>query len=86
MNKRLNSLDAFRGLAILCMVLSSSIAFGDIMPAWMFHAQTPPPMHIFNPNLPGITWVDLVFPFFFVFNGGCHSLGTEQESGYRTIP
>jgi len=48
MNKRLNSLDAFRGLAILCMVLSSSIAFGDIMPAWMFHAQTPPPMHIFK--------------------------------------
>ena len=30
----------------------------------MYHAQVPPPDHIFNPNLPGITWVDLVFPFF----------------------
>lgn len=30
----------------------------------MFHAQVPPPNHQFNPNLSGITWVDLVFPFF----------------------
>jgi predicted acyltransferase len=61
--KRSNSLDALRGFAILAMVLSSSIAFG-ILPDWMYHAQTPPPSHKFNPELPGITWVDLVFPFF----------------------
>jgi predicted acyltransferase len=24
----------------------------------------PPPDHKFNPAIPGITWVDLVFPFF----------------------
>lgn len=32
----------------------------------MSHAQTPPPDHIFNPEIPGITWVDLVFPFSFL--------------------
>lgn len=58
------SLDALRGLAIIGMVLSGSIAHGGILPAWMFHAQVPPPNHVFNPALPGITWVDLVFPFF----------------------
>ncbi|MFN0256146.1 DUF5009 domain-containing protein [Pedobacter ureilyticus] len=80
MNKRLNSLDAFRGLAILCMVLSSSIAFGDMMPAWMFHAQTPPPTHIFNPNLPGITWVDLVFPFFLFSMGAAIPLALNKKA------
>ncbi|MDP3444359.1 MAG: DUF5009 domain-containing protein, partial [Ignavibacteria bacterium] len=43
---------------------SGSIPFGGFLPAWMYHAQLPPPSHVFNPNLPGITWVDLVFPFF----------------------
>lgn len=61
---RNSSLDALRGLAIVGMVLSGSIAHGGILPAWMFHAQVPPPNHVFNPDLPGITWVDLVFPFF----------------------
>ncbi|WAC41768.1 DUF5009 domain-containing protein [Pedobacter sp. SL55] len=80
MSKRLNSLDAFRGIAILCMVLSSSIAFGDIMPAWMFHAQTPPPTHVFNPNLPGITWVDLVFPFFLFSMGAAIPLALHKKA------
>jgi len=30
----------------------------------MYHAQVPPPDHVFNPSIYGITWVDLVFPFF----------------------
>ena len=30
----------------------------------MFHAQVPPPEFRFDPTVPGITWVDLVFPFF----------------------
>ncbi|MDQ8005008.1 MAG: DUF5009 domain-containing protein [Pedobacter sp.] len=80
MNKRLNSLDAFRGLAILCMVLSSSIAFGEMMPAWMFHAQVPPPNHVFNPNLPGITWVDLVFPFFLFSMGAAIPLALNKKA------
>ena len=80
MTKRLNSLDAFRGLAILCMVLSSSIAFGEMMPAWMFHAQVPPPNHVFNPNLPGITWVDLVFPFFLFSMGAAIPLALSKKA------
>ncbi|MGL6282045.1 MAG: DUF5009 domain-containing protein, partial [Microcoleaceae cyanobacterium] len=31
--------------------------------------QTPPPSHIFNPNLAGLTWVDLVFPVFLLTMG-----------------
>ena len=63
MIRRAGALDALRGLAIILMVLSSMEVFG-ILPAWMYHAQVPPPDHVFNPDLPGITWVDLVFPFF----------------------
>ena len=64
MKERYWNLDALRGYALFTMILSGSIAYGPSMPAWMFHAQVPPPNHQFNPNLPGITWVDLVFPFF----------------------
>ena len=57
-------LDALRGTAILLMIFSGVIPFGGALPAWMYHAQVPPPEHIFKPEVPGITWVDLVFPFF----------------------
>ncbi len=63
-SKRADALDALRGLAILAMVLSGVIPFNGALPAWMYHAQLPPPTHKFNPNLPGLTWVDLVFPLF----------------------
>ncbi|MBE9041048.1 DUF5009 domain-containing protein [Oscillatoriales cyanobacterium LEGE 11467] len=62
--KRADALDALRGLAILAMVLSGTLPFGGALPAWMYHAQLPPPDHTFNPNIPGLTWVDLVFPIF----------------------
>jgi len=68
------SLDALRGLAIIGMVLSGSIAFGGVLPAWMYHAQVPPPLHQFDPTLPGITWVDLVFPFFLFSMGAAFPL------------
>ena len=61
--QRARSLDALRGLSIFLMILSSAIPFG-VLPAWMYHAQVPPPAHVFIPTIPGITWVDLVFPFF----------------------
>ncbi|MFV1884551.1 MAG: DUF5009 domain-containing protein [Balneola sp.] len=61
---RLESIDLLRALAILGMILSGYIAYGGVMPAWMYHAQVPPPSHTFNPSLPGLTWVDLVFPMF----------------------
>lgn len=76
---RLLSLDALRGLAILLMVLSGSIAFGDVLPAWMYHAQVPPPTHTFNPNLAGITWVDLVFPFFLFSMGAAFPLALSKK-------
>lgn len=77
--QRITSLDALRGLAILLMVLSGSIAFGDVMPAWMYHAQVPPPLHIFDPNIPGVTWVDLVFPFFLFSMGAAIPLALSKK-------
>lgn len=62
---RFYALDALRGLAILAMLLSGQLPFGaNDLPAWMYHAQEPPPAHEWIGTLPGITWVDLVFPFF----------------------
>ena len=58
------SIDCLRGAAIILMVLSGVIPFGGALPAWMYHAQVPPPEHVFKPEVAGITWVDLVFPFF----------------------
>lgn len=61
--KRAISLDAFRGYAIVMMVLSGTIA-SNVLPAWMYHAQVGPRTgYNFDPTLYGITWVDLVFPF-----------------------
>ena len=68
MNNRAYALDALRGYAIITMVLSATIVT-QVLPGWMSHAQTPPPDHIFNPSLPGITWVDLVFSFLSVCDG-----------------
>jgi predicted acyltransferase len=61
--QRSESLDLLRGLAISGMVLVAGIPADGVMPAWMYHAQVPPPKHVFQP-IAGITWVDLVFPFF----------------------
>ncbi|MGD1715972.1 DUF5009 domain-containing protein [Dapis sp. BLCC M172] len=62
--KHADALDALRGFAILMMVLSGIIPRDGTLPAWMYHAQTLPPNYIFNPNIPGLTWVDIVFPIF----------------------
>lgn len=80
--KRAYSLDALRGYAILTMVLSATVA-GGILPGWMYHAQTPPPTHEFNPAVPGLTWVDLVFPFFLFAMGAAFpfSVGKRLERG-----
>ncbi len=79
MNTRNESLDALRGFAILTMVLSGAIAFGNVLPAWMFHAQVPPPAHKFDPSIPGITWVDLVFPFFLFSMGAAIPLSLKKH-------
>ena len=79
MQQRNQTLDALRGFAILTMVLSGSIAFGDVLPAWMYHAQVPPPDHKFIPTLAGITWVDLVFPFFLFAMGAAIPLALQKN-------
>jgi predicted acyltransferase len=78
---RNNSLDALRGIAILLMVLSGSIAFGGVLPIWMYHAQVPPPLHKFVPTISGITWVDLVFPFFLFSMGAAIPLALGKWEG-----
>jgi predicted acyltransferase len=81
MNRSL-SLDALRGIAILLMVLSSRIPFG-VLPEWMYHAQVAPPLHKFDGTIPGITWVDLVFPYFLFAMGAAIPLAlhTRLEKG-----
>lgn len=77
---RARALDALRGLAILAMLLSSEMPFGaNSLPSWMYHAQVPPPAHQFMPDLPGITWVDLVFPFFLFSMGASFPLAMNRR-------
>ncbi|MBN2364941.1 MAG: DUF5009 domain-containing protein [Calditrichaeota bacterium] len=76
--RRALSLDALRGFAILTMVLSGVIPYG-ILPSWMYHAQLPPPDHHFNPGLPGLTWVDLVFPLFLFALGAAIPLALSRR-------
>jgi predicted acyltransferase len=89
MQFRNNSIDALRGYSILTMILSGSIAYSSVMPAWMFHAQVPPPLHKFIPTIPGITWVDLVFPFFLFSMGASIPLALKKhfdaKSGFIAI-
>ncbi len=84
--RRAYALDALRGFAILTMLLSALIPWGPL-PGWMYHAQVPPPNHVFNPDIPGITWVDLVFPFF-IFSMGVafpFALSRRMEKGATTL-
>lgn len=84
---RVDELDILRGIAIMGMVLSGSIAFGGLLPAWMYHAQVPPPNHQFDPTRPGLTWVDLVFPLFLFCMGAAIplSLKTQLENGLSLV-
>lgn len=81
MNRRADALDALRGFAIITMILSGSIPFSGpaSLPGWMYHAQLPPPDHVFNPNHPGITWVDLVFPFFLFSMGAAFPFALKKR-------
>ncbi|MDD3038009.1 DUF5009 domain-containing protein [Bacteroides sp.] len=82
MEKRAYALDALRGYAIITMVLSATVAW-NTLPGWMYHAQTPPPERAFDASLTGITWVDLVFPFFLFAMGAAFpfSIGKRIEKG-----
>ena len=77
--KRITSIDAIRGLTVLGMVLCASIGFDSGLPGWMFHAQTPPPTYAFDPTNAGLTWVDLVFPFFLFALGAAFPLAMKKK-------
>ncbi|HEY9864810.1 MAG TPA: DUF5009 domain-containing protein, partial [Candidatus Obscuribacterales bacterium] len=69
------------------MVLSGVIPFNGTLPAWMYHAQFPPPNHQFNPKVSGLTWVDLVFPIF-LFSLGIAiplALSRRLSQGWKTV-
>lgn len=86
--KRNYSIDLLRGLAIIGMVLAAVIPWTNDFPAWMYHAQVGPPDFKFNPNNPGITWVDLVFPFFLFAMGAAFPLalrGKLEAKQYAVI-
>lgn len=79
MNKRIAAIDILRGIAIFGMILCANIGFSSDLPGWMFHCQTPPPTYAFNPDNPGITWVDLVFPFFLFTMGAAFPLSMRKK-------
>jgi predicted acyltransferase len=81
------ALDALRGLAILAMLLSGQLPFdGNALPAWMYHCQEPPPDFVFNPKIYGITWVDLVFPFFLFSMGAAFPFALARRLESRISP
>ena len=53
----------------------------------MYHAQDAPPSHATNINLAGITWVDLVFPFFLFAMGAAFplALGRRLDKGMTKL-
>ena len=77
--KRIITIDILRGITIFAMILCANIGYFSDLPAWMFHAQTPPPTYAFNPDVPGITWVDLVFPFFLFTMGAAFPLAMRKR-------
>jgi predicted acyltransferase len=79
---RFEALDVLRGLAVLGMAFSGMVPYRSL-PAWMYHAQLPPPDRNFNPNIFGLTWVDTIFPFFLFSMGAAIplALGTRSENG-----
>lgn len=81
--QRAYSLDALRGYSIITMILSGTIVSG-MLPGWMYHAQVGPRSNfIFDSGIFGITWVDLVFPFFLFSMGAAFpfSLGNKLQKG-----
>lgn len=83
MNKRIASIDALRGITIIMMIFCAAFGWNSGLPAWMFHCQCPPPTYAFDPTVKGITWVDLVFPWFLFAMGAAipFSLGSRLRKG-----
>jgi len=73
------ALDVLRGLSIFGMVFSAIIPH-KVLPAWMYHIQNPPPDHVLNMTVPGISWVDWVFPIFIFCMGVAIPLAGNKRS------
>lgn len=89
--KREYSIDALRGLAIIGMVLSGTIVDSATIPSWMYHVQVGPPDFKFHPEVAGISWVDLVFPFFLFTMGlsfpfALNGLLDREGKNYGSVP
>lgn len=93
--KRSDALDSLRGLTIGMMVLCGTIitatfnpdgSLTQVLPDWMAHCQVPPGKD-FDPSIYGITWVDLVFPFFLFSMGAAmpFSVGSRMERGASVL-
>ena len=82
--QRALSLDALRGLAIVGMMVADNVPWSGL-PAWMYHGQEPPPTHDFNSRVTGITWVDLVFPFFLFSMGAAIPLAQSNHDAKRPV-
>lgn len=78
-SERFLGLDALRGIAIVGMVFSGLFPHTNYWPKWMFHAQVGPPSFVYTPEIPGITWVDLVFPFFLFAMGAAFPLAIKKR-------
>ena len=63
MKNRAYAVDILRGLAIVGMVLSGYIAWNPDLPAWLFHAQLPPPSFVFDASVAGISSFRWARPF-----------------------
>ncbi|MCQ2173586.1 MAG: DUF5009 domain-containing protein [Bacteroidales bacterium] len=83
MSGRIHAIDMLRGLSIIGMVFCSAYSWNCGLPAFMFHCQEPPPDYVFSPEIRGITWVDLVFPFFLFSLGAAFpaALGKKLQKG-----
>lgn len=84
---RIESIDSLRGLSMFMMILCAAIGYNSGLPAWMFHCQVPPPDYVFHPEVRGITWVDMVFPFFLFSMGAAFpiALSKRLERGEGTL-
>jgi len=72
------ALDVLRGLSIFGMLFSAIVPTG-ILPGWMYHVQNPAPLHTLNSAIPGISWVDWVFPLFIFCMGAAIPLAGRRR-------
>jgi len=76
------ALDVLRGLSIFGMVFSALVP-SKVLPGWMYHVQNPPPTHVLDMTIAGISWVDWVFPVFIFCMGVAIPLAGRRKSEHK---